>query len=681
MKMTFRYRFLILLMSLVYNNPLVMTQCLQGHDTCEFWLEIDYRLTMNINRTGLFPKNGKLYTIVEEGQTSQEVPIEKVITADGWKNSRLVIAVNGSMPGPPLEVFQGQNIIVHVKNMLLSEAVTVHWHGLHQIRSPWMDGVGFITQCPILPGQEFTYKFKAYPKGTFWYHSHVGTQLSMGLVGAFIIKEKEPDKESFIMMLQDWNHDFDSNLSHEKMLMGNYVDGKRIKETTSLEGGIFSMFQFQSGLINGRGRYYYPSNYSSNYPSNSPYGVHNQAPLTKYNVTFNQTYRFHVIGAGNLYPFRLSIDDHPLTLVASDGYDLQPVVVESIIINPGERYDFFITTNQSVRNYWVRAVTLEVNVTHVAEAILSYSGSPEGDLSSVRRNCTLISRCLVVNCPFSHYPTNENIDCIHIGQLNATTDQDVPGEGGGVEIEDLFFNFGFPGPQQTTSINGRRFMFPHVSALTQPEEISTICDDDQCGEDKVCHCSYSVTLQYNKIYQMVLTNMGNGKGWAHPIHMHGHSFHVVKMGYPTYDQTTGMFLKENLDIDCRGNPDREKSYCNDATWANKSWGGNNVPGLNLGFTPRKDTIIIPTGGYVVLRIKADNPGVWLMHCHIELHSMDGMILMFNESFARQPTAPSDLFKCGDFFYKSRISNPNGFCTMGGKLQWIVFSSIFVTLVF
>ncbi|CAL1527060.1 unnamed protein product, partial [Lymnaea stagnalis] len=106
--------------------------------------------------------------------------------------------------------------------------------------------------------------------------------------------------------------------------------------------------------------------------------------------------------------------------------------------------------------------------------------------------------------------------------------------------------------------------------------------------------------------------MGNGKGWAHPIHMHGHSFHVVKMGYPTYDPETGR-VERYLEI-----------YINSAI----------------------DTIIIPTGGYVVLRIKADNPGLWLMHCHIELHSMDGMILMFNESFARQPTPPSDLFKCG-----------------------------------
>ena len=75
---------------------------------------------------------------------------------------RTVVAVNGTVPGPPLVVYEGQSLVLHVKNHLLSESITIHWHGLHQRDTPFMDGVAFITQCPISSGQKFTYKFKVY---------------------------------------------------------------------------------------------------------------------------------------------------------------------------------------------------------------------------------------------------------------------------------------------------------------------------------------------------------------------------------------------------------------------------------------------------------------------------------------------------------------------------------------
>ena len=81
-----------------------------------------------------------------------------MITTDG--TSRGVIAVNNTIPGPALVVYEGQELLIHVRNRLLSEAITIHWHGLHQKNTPFMDGVAFITQCPIGPGQIFTYKFK-----------------------------------------------------------------------------------------------------------------------------------------------------------------------------------------------------------------------------------------------------------------------------------------------------------------------------------------------------------------------------------------------------------------------------------------------------------------------------------------------------------------------------------------
>lgn len=85
------------------------------------------------------------------------------------------------------------------------------------------------------------------------------------------------------------------------------------------------------------------------------------APLTWFNVTKGQSYRFRVIGVGSLYPLRISVDNHMLRMIASDGYDFQEFHAESFIINPGERYDFILDASQGYGNYWVRAVSLEVN--------------------------------------------------------------------------------------------------------------------------------------------------------------------------------------------------------------------------------------------------------------------------------------------------------------------------------
>ena len=73
---------------------------------------------------------------------------------------RSVITVNNTIPGPPIIAFENQDLVVHVTNHLLSDAVTIHWHGLHQRGTPFMDGVAYVTQCPINAGQMFTYRFQ-----------------------------------------------------------------------------------------------------------------------------------------------------------------------------------------------------------------------------------------------------------------------------------------------------------------------------------------------------------------------------------------------------------------------------------------------------------------------------------------------------------------------------------------
>ena len=68
-----------------------------------------------------------------------------------------------------------------------------------------------------------------------------------------------------------------------------------------------------------------------------------------------------MIAVGSIYPLRISVDQHLLTVISSDAYDVEEIVVESFIVNPGERFDFLLTANQTIGNYWIRADSLEVS--------------------------------------------------------------------------------------------------------------------------------------------------------------------------------------------------------------------------------------------------------------------------------------------------------------------------------
>ena len=265
---------------------------------------------------------------------------------------------------------------------------------------------------------------------------------------------------------------------------------------------------------------------------------------------------------------------------------------------------------------------------------------------------------MVANCPFYYYFDQNTKDYTHIqcklmSDFENAVEQAAPFFDG--TSQEHFLNFAFPGDDEPGAINGRKFEFPGVNSLYQSDEIDNYDSaKHNCGVGEVCYCHYELNVPYDKTIQMVWVNKGSGAGWGHPIHMHGHSFYVVKMSYTPQNMTTGLLvgtegesLGENQEIKC-SNPNGRR-FCNKAEWSNSSWFGNKIPGLNLKNPPRKDTLIIPTGGYAVIRIKTDNPGKWFLHCHVEEHMLDGMAMIINEASDRFPDTPPGFPICQNFY--------------------------------
>ena len=144
---------------------------------------------------------------------------------------------NGSMPGPTIEVNEGDRVRIFFENRL-PEPTTVHWHGIELPIE--MDGVPAISQPLVKPGGTFVYEFTLHQHGTFFYHSHMPMQEMLGLIGMFVIHPKKPyrphvDKD-FALILQEWavlpNNTIPNTLSMEFNWLT--INGKAGPATTPL---------------------------------------------------------------------------------------------------------------------------------------------------------------------------------------------------------------------------------------------------------------------------------------------------------------------------------------------------------------------------------------------------------------------------------------------------------------
>ncbi|KAL5509397.1 hypothetical protein EMCRGX_G004767 [Ephydatia muelleri] len=410
--------------------------CSNTASSCKFDLQISALQTFtrySTNGTDIHDLDGSLHYIDENGRivsydgTQFSNGFTEAGTVDG-KTYRPFIAVNGRSPRPTLIVTENQRVIVNVKN-----------------------------KCPLTSGGVFRYIFKAHaPSGTFWYHSHVEGQRGDGLLGALIVREKNAEStevtydydydrpDLHTLVLQDWWQQPFMDVLSVKHSAGVYfpsavselpaIGSNKYTTTVLPDHSEHGIIPFYSALINGRGK-------------------HRGVPIRKsrlatFKVDEKKRYRFRVIGGQMLFGFQLSVDNHKFTVISSDGFLIQPIrEVDYLIVYPGERYDFILTANGNpAKYYWIRAETLEVNVTrpnappypslrNSVKAVLYYSSSREPSSSdyltihSTMPSCTTSSPCVAVNCPFRRFHKSYNTKCVNVMDfqlLNPTPRESLP---------------------------------------------------------------------------------------------------------------------------------------------------------------------------------------------------------------------------------------------------------------
>ncbi|TFK25378.1 laccase [Coprinopsis marcescibilis] len=269
----------------------------------------------------------------------------KIVGPDGFR--RPVIVVNDLHPGPLVTGQKGDNFDITVVNNLedstMLRQTSVHWHGLFQHQSAWADGPEGVTQCPISQsGESFRYTFTGGQEaGTYWYHSHFGTQYCDGLRGPMVVYDPQDphlglydvDDATTILTLTDWYH-----------LQAPALQAPARPDAT---------------LINGKGRQ----------PGNT------NAELAIVNVEEGKRYRIRLISLSCDPNYVFSIDEHEMTIIEVDGQNIAPV--------PGiQRIRIFT----AVKNYWIRSLPNLGNnglaggfTGGINSAVLRYSGAASAE--------------------------------------------------------------------------------------------------------------------------------------------------------------------------------------------------------------------------------------------------------------------------------------------------------------
>ncbi|CAO2195548.1 unnamed protein product [Urochloa humidicola] len=529
---------------------------------------------------------------------------------------KLAVTINGEAPGPTIHATQGDTVVVTVRNKLETENTAIHWHGIRQRGSPWSDGTAAVTQCPILPGETFTYRFVVDRAGTYMYHAHYGMQRVAGLDGMIVVSVPDGVAEPFAydeertVLLMDWWHQ-----SVYEQAVGLASDP------------LVFVGEPQSLLINGRGIFANCSSSSSHQLAAPPPGgaacnasCAAMPPPPLFTAVPGKTYRLRIGSLTSLSSLNFEIEGHSMTVVEADGHYVSPVAVDSLFIYSGETYSVLVKADQDPsRSYWAAShVVGRKRETPSAMAVLRYAGNgganppptprPAGPAWDDVAPRLAQSRSLAVARPGHVIPAPPRADRT---LLLLNTQNRI---GGHVRWAINGVSLRFPATPYLVSMKrGMR------GAYDDRRPPPGAYDDGGSGYDiakppaangTVASAAYRLAL--GSVVDVVLQNTAalNGRSETHPWHLHGHDFWVLGHGEGRFDP------------------------------------GRDAAGLNVRDPVMKNTVALHPLGWTAVRFVADNPGVWLFHCHVEAHVYMGMGVVFEEGVDKVGRLPKSIMGCG-----------------------------------
>ncbi|PSS21405.1 Laccase-11 like [Actinidia chinensis var. chinensis] len=494
-------------------------------------------------------------------------------------HAKPIVTVNGRFPGPTIYVREGDRVVVNVTNHAQYN-MSIHWHGLKQYRNGWADGPAYITQCPIQTGNSYLYDFNVTgQRGTLWWHAHI-FWLRATVYGAIVIMPKQgtpfpfphPNSEQIILLGEWWNSDVEEVVKQGTNLglPPNMSDAHTIN---GKPGPLFPCFEKHTFAME---------------------------------VEPGKTYLLRIINAALNDQLFFAIANHNMTVVEIDAVYTKPFTTQALFIGPGQTTNVLVSANQAPGRYFMAARPfLDVPIpidNKTATAILQYKSIPNTVLPK-------LPRLPAPNDTKFALGYDENLKSLNSQQYPAKVPLKVD--------RTLFYTIGLGinpcptcvnGTRLTASLNNISFVMPQIGLLQahyfnmtgvfgtdfpdRPPMPFNYTGAPLTANLKTSQGTRLSRIAFNATVELVLQDTNLLTVESHPFHLHGYNFFVVGTGIGNYD------------------PAKDPAK------------------YNLVDPPERNTVGVPTGGWTAIRFRADNPGVWFMHCHLELHTSWGLKTAF-----------------------------------------------------
>ncbi|KAK5112597.1 hypothetical protein LTR62_003911 [Meristemomyces frigidus] len=489
--------------------------------------------------------------------------------------------VNDIFPGPIIEARSEDRLIVAVTNSLENEeTLSIHWHGLSMRHANDQDGAVGVTSDPIAAGSILTYDFviERAQHGTFWYHAHSALQRADGLFGGLVVHKpnnagprgRELQVEH-LLLVQDWYH----------------RSAQQALDFYTHEGGFGNEPVLDSVLANGKGVY----NCSDAVPARPlDCVVRGQSHQTALQLDMSRKTLLRIVNVRVYAGIAMSIDGIAMKPVAVDGGNPVDATAARRLksLHPGQRVDVLIkpdlindpqakpprleiTLDSTTFKYPNPALTLTHHYPIKHPGTSKKRPNPELQAAEEQDLQTLRAP----TAPLPPFPTKAQLTLL----LYATT-------------------------QKLAHLrNVRHGFINNTSFQPQTPPLLSLPRTEWNRNQFVPQIPYQ---PQNPVWvDIVLNNLDEE---AHPFHFHGYDFYVLS----TYSsrRNWGSF-----------NPFADEEGHAVPPGGAYDWRG----------AVKRDTLLVPRRGYAFLRFRADNPGLWLLHCHVLWHSAMGMAMGFEIS--------------------------------------------------
>ncbi|KAJ6423990.1 hypothetical protein OIU84_024878 [Salix udensis] len=505
-------------------------------------------------------------------------------------HTKSMVTVNGKFPGPRIVAREGDNLLIKVVNHVQNN-ISIHWHGIRQLRSGWADGPAYITQCPIQTGQSYVYNYTI-------------------LAGIDQYPFAKPYKEVPIIFGEWFNADTEAVISQALQTGG----GPNVSDAYTINGLPGPLY-----------------NCSAN-------------DTFKLKVKPDKTYMLRIINAALNDELFFSIANHSVITVDVDAVYVKHFETETLLIAPGQTTNVLLKTKpyfpnatffMTARPYATGQGTFDNST---VAAILEYETPKTTHSSQISlKNLPLFKPTLP--------PLNDTAFAANFTRkLRSLANSQFPAKVPRQVDTRFFFTVGLgtnPCPKNQTcqgpngtkfaaSVNNVSFSMPTTALLQthffgksngvySPDfPITPTSPFNYTGNPPnntmVSNGTRLVVLPFNTSVELIMQDTSILGAESHPLHLHGYNFFVVGQGFGNFD------------------PNKDPAK------------------FNLVDPVERNTVGVPSGGWAAIRFLADNPGIWFMHCHLEVHTSWGLKMAWVVLDGKLPSQklippPADLPKC------------------------------------